>query len=252
MSGTPIMLKPRSLPVAEIAYASINNEFGLENASAEERIQRLKAADAEELVANTPKLPLLPWLDGDILPANQTTFAKLEALDHEDLPGMKWCEEMMLGDCQHDGNVFFFVGLAQRKVGIAVALATSLTANLSAQAAEAVLLAYGISTTTEDDEAMKLIFDLATDIAYVAPALAYARSFPGKAYYYHFNEPNPWEGLFKGYSTHIFVPELQRAYAIGRSGSGARCGEGLCQVCAWSEALGGVHEGRRKCAYVWA
>jgi hypothetical protein len=45
--------------------------------------------------------------------------------------------------------------------------------------------------------------ELATDIAYVAPALAYARSFPGKSYYYQFNEPNPWDGVFKGQSSHM-------------------------------------------------
>jgi hypothetical protein len=205
MSGTPVMLKPLPLTVAEIGYTSIIKEFGLGNSSTEERIERLKTMDPEELVAKTPRnAPSLPWLDGDILPADErTTFAKLEAMDHEGLPGMKWCEEMMLGDCQHDGNVFLFVGLAQRKVGIAAALTTSLRVNLPVSAAEAVLSAYGISSTTEDDEAMKRIIDLVTDIAYVAPALAYARSFPGKAYYYHFNELNPWDGMFKGCSTHM-------------------------------------------------
>lgn len=199
------MLKPLPLSVAETVYDTIIKEFGLDTVSAEERIQRFKTMKPEELVSKTPRnAPSLPWLDGDILPANaRTTFAKLEAMDYEGLPGMKWCEEMVLGDCRHDGNVFLFVGLAQRKVGIAAALTTSLTSNMPTSAAEAVLSAYGISSETGDDEAMKRIIDLVTDIAYVAPALAYARSFPGKSCYYHFNEPNPWDGPFKGCSTHM-------------------------------------------------
>lgn len=219
MSGTPIMLKPLPLAVAEMAYASIIEAFGLQNASAKERIERLKTATPEELVEKTPmSVPLLPFLDEDVLPAlsipplpsqdgeivsGTTTFAKLAARDHENLPGMTWCEELMIGDCQHDGSVFLFMGLAQRKAGIADALATSLQTHLAAAAADAVLRSYGIGTTKDDDEAMKLVIDLATDIAYVTPALAYARSFPGKAFAYQFDEPNPWEGRLKGMSTHM-------------------------------------------------
>jgi carboxylesterase type B len=94
------------------------------------------------------------------------------------------------------------MGLAERKDGIASALHMSLTNSLDKAVAGAVLEAYNISPTTADDEAMKSILKLATDIAYCAPALAYARSFPGKTYYYQFDEPNLWNGVFKGYATH--------------------------------------------------
>jgi hypothetical protein len=202
MSGTPIMLKPLSLEVAEASYASIMKELGLEDASPETRIQKLRTIEPEELVEKTSMgIPLLPVLDGDIVP-QPITFAKL-ATSTATVPGMTWCEELMIGDCKHDGNVFFFMGLAQQNSGIASALTTSLHVNLPAAAANAVLEAYNIRCTTCDDEAMKHITDLATDVAYVAPALAYARSFPGKAYYYQFNEPNPWDGQFEGCSTHM-------------------------------------------------
>jgi hypothetical protein len=212
------MLKPLPLHVAEMAYTAIMKEFGLENASVQERVEKLRTVGPEELVEKTPmSVPLLPLLDGDILPKlsvptlppqngnivrEAMKFAKLRAMDHESMPGMEWCEELMIGDCQHDGSVFLFMGLAQRKAGIASALVTSLHANLPAPAAEAVLDAYGICSTTDDDEAMRLVLDLATDIAYVAPAVAYARCFP-KSFYYHFNEPNPWDGSLKGCSTHM-------------------------------------------------
>lgn len=95
------------------------------------------------------------------------------------------------------------MGLAERKAGIASALKSSLTANLGTASASAVLGAYGITENTQDDAAMQAIIELATDIAYYAPALAFARSFSGKTYYYQFNEPNHWEGAFKGCSTHM-------------------------------------------------
>jgi hypothetical protein len=202
MSGTPIMLKPLPLHVAETSYTTIMEELGLENASAEERIRRLKTIEPEELVEKTPmSVPLLPFLDGEIVP-EAATFAKLVSMDHKNMPGIRWCEELMIGDCQHDGSVFLFMGLAQRKFGIASALETSLHANLPAPVAKAVLQAYGINAAVNDDKAMKIITDLATDIAYVAPAVAYARS-SSRAYYYQFNEPNPWTGPLKGYSTHM-------------------------------------------------
>ncbi|KAF2827372.1 alpha/beta-hydrolase [Ophiobolus disseminans] len=200
MSGTPIMLKPLPLPVTEMVYETIMTELGLQDAPVDERIQRLRSIEPQELVEKTPMtVPLLPSLDDEIVP-EATTFAKLA---NNDVPGWKWCEELMIGDCQHDGNVFLFMGLAQRKAGIAKALMTSLHNSLPTDAAAAVLDAYGIRSTTADDEGMDQSINLATDIAYVAPALAYARAFPGETYYYHFNEPNPWDGPFKGSSTHM-------------------------------------------------
>lgn len=95
------------------------------------------------------------------------------------------------------------MGLAERKSGIATMLNASLTKSIGASSAIAVLQAYGITPTIDDDRAMQSIIELATDIAYYAPALFFARSWPGRAYCYHFNEPNPWNGAFEGFSTHM-------------------------------------------------
>jgi carboxylesterase type B len=206
MSGTPIMLKPLPLVAAEASYAKIMKELGLEDASVEERIEKLKIVTPDEQVEKTPMtVPLTPYLDGDIIPG-MATFANLASTDdtlETSVPGHQWCEGLMIGDCQHDGNVFIFMGLAERKAGIAAALSTSLHANIPPIAAKATLNAYCITPATADDEAMAAIIDLGTNIAYHAPALAYARSFSGRTYQYHFNEPNPWEGPFKGCSTHM-------------------------------------------------
>lgn len=213
------MLRALSPAAAEMSYTSIMKEFGLEEASAEERIEAIRMASPEELVSKTPmSVPLLPLLESDILPKlsvpplpsqddtivpEQMTFEKLAAKDHANLPGMQWCDSLMIGDCQHDGAVFYFMGLSQRAANIATTLCTSLHANLPPTSARAILQAYNITPSTPDDDAMQRIIDLATDIAYVAPTLAFARSFPGKTFYYQFNEPNPWIGAFEGKSTHM-------------------------------------------------
>lgn len=200
MSGTPLMLKPLPLSVTEMVYLNIIKELGLENSSTEERVQRLVTISPGELVASTPmSIPLVPYLDGDLVP-EAMTFATLAGTS---LKTPKWCEEVMIGDSQHDGNVFLFMGLAERKAGIASALTSLLSKNLSIAAAGAVINAYGIDTVDSDDDAMSAIISLATDIAYYTPAVCFARSFPGKTFYYNFNEPNPWEGAFKGCATHL-------------------------------------------------
>ncbi|PSN62539.1 para-nitrobenzyl esterase [Corynespora cassiicola Philippines] len=205
MAGTPIMLKPLPLPVTEMAYGMVLKALDLEDATPEERVQRLITVQPDELVAKIPlTIPLLPYLDGDVIP-EQTTFEKLASVGMDSsTPGRQWCSDLMIGDCQHDGSVFFFMGLAERKSGIAIALSNSFRKNFAdPSAAEAVLEAYSITTTTDDDTALKQIMNLVTDVAYYAPALAYAKSWPGKAYYYNFNELNPWDGALKGLSTHL-------------------------------------------------
>jgi len=69
--------------------------------------------------------------------------------------------------------------------------------------AETLLKIYGITTSISKDEAVFAILNFSTDIGMVAPTLTYAKGWPGEAFVYFFNEPNPWEGRFKGHSSHI-------------------------------------------------
>lgn len=95
------------------------------------------------------------------------------------------------------------MGLASQMQNLGAKLYASFSASLGAASATAMLDAYGITPSTLDDVAMRRAMDLATDILYAAPALSYARAWPGKKYAYHFNEGNPWEGQFEGMSTHL-------------------------------------------------
>lgn len=43
----------------------------------------------------------------------------------------------------------------------------------------------------------------AHDVVQLAATRLIASRWPGPAYVYHFNEPNPWEGRFKGVASHL-------------------------------------------------
>lgn len=68
-----------------------------------------------------------------------------------------------------------------------------------------ILEAYGLSATTPDAEAWPRVLEFLNDVHFHAAVLAYASGWPedGTAYVYYFNETNPFDGPFKGQSTHI-------------------------------------------------
>lgn len=109
MSGTRIMLKPLPPAVAEASYSTIMKELGLENATVDEQIQRLLTIDPDELVAKTPMTcPLMPHLDGDMIPTAATFDKLLSGARPSDfpMPGRQWCSELMIGNCQHNVRLF--------------------------------------------------------------------------------------------------------------------------------------------------
>lgn len=64
---------------------------------------------------------------------------------------------------------------------------------------------YQIDAESED-EAFLGILKFCHDIAFYIPTVALATAWQqqsGSAYLYHFNEPNPWEGMWKGVASHI-------------------------------------------------
>jgi hypothetical protein len=95
--------------------------------------------------------------------------------------------------------------LASRKPGIGKTFSEFMKQSFSTEpeAVESALLAYGITPTTGDDEAFLRVLQFGTDIAFFAPVHSFATAWPGNSYIYHFNEPNPWEGPWKGQSGHV-------------------------------------------------
>jgi hypothetical protein len=92
-----------------------------------------------------------------------------------------------------------------RKQGISKELSDFLRRTFSTEptAVEAVLNVYKISPTTADNKAFLYILEFGTDIAFLVPVYSYTAAWPGNAYIYYFNQPNPWDSPWKGQTGHV-------------------------------------------------
>ncbi|PVH70749.1 putative carboxylesterase [Cadophora sp. DSE1049] len=204
MSGTSLLFKPLPPPASEGSYQEYVKAFKLEDLSAEERINVLLNLPAEDLHNFTSKIPLIPVIDNDVV-GPSPTYAQLMSKDESCLPGKKWTDGLMIGDCQFDASIFGII-LMGRTNGICQAFRNSITNSLRNYdgAAQAILEEYHIKADSEDESTMYAILQFANDIAFAAPVTAFTRFWtPSDVYVYHFNEPNPWEGPGKGLATHI-------------------------------------------------
>jgi len=109
------------------------------------------------------------------------------------------------------GSIFGLINLNAREKGIAAAFVASVEKSLGAEAASKLLGFYSISRDTPDAEALISIIQFVTDISIYAPAVKLAESWSGPSYLGHFNERNPFEGLYKGRANHL----LDIAYLWG-------------------------------------
>ncbi|KAK4545632.1 hypothetical protein LTR36_002585 [Oleoguttula mirabilis] len=204
LSGTSLLLPPLPVEVAEQSYQSAIKTLGLTSATTQERIHALLTIDAGELSGKLRATPMLPTVD-DELPLASHTFADFTTSGNISLPGVKWCESVMIGDCQFDGNIQG-LRLMHRKQGIASAFCQHMQKSFStAETTDRLLQAYSITPELDDDTAFFRVLEVANDVGFYAPTVSYAQLLSGdvKTYMYRFNEPNPWDGPWKGHSTHI-------------------------------------------------
>jgi hypothetical protein len=100
MGGSPLLVKPIPPQVTESIYSAVLGKLGLTTKSPEERIKALKEVAIEDLLSATAHLPLIPFIDGELItaPATYSRWSFQEKL----LPGTEWCESIMIGDCEMD------------------------------------------------------------------------------------------------------------------------------------------------------
>lgn len=102
-----------------------------------------------------------------------------------------------------------YAGLLSRKVGIAAAFRSSAEKSLHdhPDALASLLDHYYLSESAArmltDDEALFKILCFISDVAFLMPAIELSAKFPGDSFVFAFNEPNPWDGLFKGHASHV-------------------------------------------------
>ncbi|KAK2006318.1 carboxylesterase [Colletotrichum eremochloae] len=203
LGGCPPLLGPLDAAIAEQSYHAVIQALKLEGLSSSQRIKTLSEVPPEDLLAKLGRAgPFLPVLDGDTVPFTPT-FETSRA--KKVIPSGTSCQAMMIGYAPLDASIFGFMSLLPKKAGIAARFIESISSSLSqhADAATQILQVYGISEATDDDEALIHILEFASDLGFRAPAELYAKSFHGDSYLLEFAERNPWDGPFKGHSTHV-------------------------------------------------
>lgn len=95
--------------------------------------------------------------------------------------------------------------LGHRKAGIAKAFVHSVSTSLEESTATKLFSDYNLSADTPDEEAFTSILEIANDINFYAPTLAFAQGMQTTmpVFMYRFNEPNTWPGPWQGRATHI-------------------------------------------------
>ncbi|KAF6832413.1 carboxylesterase [Colletotrichum musicola] len=203
LGGSPPGFPPMPTETAEKSYLGVLKALGAEGASAEGRIEALLRASPEILLGQLDKAAqFMPVMDGDTVPYVPTFEL---AGSKKMVPENASCKAAMVGYATLDGHIFALMGLLQRKKGIAASFAESVSSSLASnpEVAARLLSTYDIGETKTDDEAFINVLKFASDIFFQAPALSFATNFPGDSFLLEFAEENPWEGPFKGHSTHV-------------------------------------------------
>jgi hypothetical protein len=107
--GAVLLFKPIPSEVTESAYQTIIKALGLEDKSAEERVNALLTMPADDLWQKIPLgTPLIPSIDGETVPgAPGFTAVQSQSEDPSfPMPGRKWCEALMIGESKLDVSVF--------------------------------------------------------------------------------------------------------------------------------------------------
>ncbi|CAG9975614.1 unnamed protein product [Clonostachys byssicola] len=213
--------------MAEELYGALTSRLGLDKLAPEQRIKGLLTVAAEDLIQFSPELVALgPVIDNDSIPS----MASFSNIGHDGglhLPGKTWCKELFLIESQFDfatkmpcsrsanalrkGSIFALVNLNNRQDGINAAFTKSIRESLGDAAASKLLDAYRISPETSDIDTLEKIISFVTDASFYAPAVKLGQAWPGLSYLCHFNERNPWDGIYKGRANHL----LDVAYMWG-------------------------------------
>ncbi|KAH6703175.1 Alpha/Beta hydrolase protein [Leptodontidium sp. MPI-SDFR-AT-0119] len=204
MGGTPLLLKPVPITFASGIYDIAIERLGLAKSStADQRTNALKEANIDALVAAAENIPMLPIIDGEFV-KSPATFSEW-SFQNTSMPGTKWCESIIMGDCEMDSSILFYM-LHDRQARMEESFVKSASRFLkNTTTKERLLSEYDIGSQAPraQDIAVDNILHFAHDIGFYAPLITIASGFPGKSYVFHFNERNPWKGRYQGVATHI-------------------------------------------------
>ncbi|KAJ9603010.1 hypothetical protein H2200_012305 [Cladophialophora chaetospira] len=209
--GSSLLVPAFEFEHQERTYQQVLKILGLEDLTADEQIEKLLTLPTDEVIAKMPPtVAFLPTLDGDIIPA-RPTYASLADKSDQSIPGKQWLDALMIGNAEFDASVLGFM-LGHLKSGVKEKFPASIKASLSSDPAlaEQILEAYSFNDSSLDENAAFTKFlEFSNDVSFFGATTAYARGWPqsssgeSKIYTFFFNEPNPWEGIYTGRSTHV-------------------------------------------------
>lgn len=103
------------------------------------------------------------------------------------------------------GTIMALINLNAREKGIREAFQGSIKSNPNLQTtatSQRILDFYGIREDSSDQDALFSITSFITDVMFYAPSVKMVQAWEA-SYLCHFNEGNPWEGLYHGRANHM-------------------------------------------------
>ena len=96
-------MPPRPPVIHEARYEAVLTALGLAKLPVSDRINALLTMSSEELVGKIGmSIPLHPVVDGDII-SQAINFDAVARKDNSmRAPGMHWCQDLFIGNCQMD------------------------------------------------------------------------------------------------------------------------------------------------------
>ncbi|EXJ66472.1 uncharacterized protein A1O5_10624 [Cladophialophora psammophila CBS 110553] len=202
LAGTSLMMRPVDADTAESVYEVVLKALGLDQLAPQDRFDALLKTDFTEFVQKLGPIPALcPVVDHDLIPG-VPSFDRIANDGDLPLPGRKWCQSLMSVDCECDGSIFALVNLNPRERGIRKAFQDSIRSSLGENRSKALIDFYKITDGTPDSTALRLITDFISDVMFFAPSIAFANAWD-MSFVGHFNEGNPWEGLYQDRANHM-------------------------------------------------
>ncbi|KAM5383465.1 hypothetical protein ACJZ2D_002158 [Fusarium nematophilum] len=226
LGGAPPSVPPLSASVADSTYTLLSKTIAYHELLPDERLKALENLSISDISTRFPPgVPFVPVLDDNLVPYSES-FSLMASKEYAFKA--KQSESAMIVYSPLDASIFAFMGLPAQRKDLAAGFTKSLHLSLGQHqsAVEQLLQLYGITPGLDDETALLHALQFGSDIGFQAAAHALAESFPADAFVMRFSEPNPWDGPFKGHSTHILdiafllqnfnehLDEAQRAAAV--------------------------------------
>ncbi|KAL2837811.1 Alpha/Beta hydrolase protein [Aspergillus pseudodeflectus] len=206
MSGDPRLRPCLPAEAHEGVYQNLLEELGIKDLPVKERIQSLRNTPWRTLTSLKSNLRCFPTLDGQFKPlADDPAQLRQQVEDC-----LSWCKTIVLGDCRFDASAMV-MSLQQPKW--LDSFISAFAQFFDRKDIDMLVSAYGLADNQPSSDAFHQgLVQLVSDVRFYMPIVLVEEAISSDANVrtYHFHEPNPFDGIFKGHATHV----LDVAYAL--------------------------------------